>query len=216
MKSLLLASITLLPLISLAQDTGEKKAILRAVETEEALSQHREGAEELADDQDEQSADVQELIDEQTNPNVIELLSDVEILMAEAIDQLEIHDTSGETIAIQTEIIEKIYEAAKAKNQKSGEGKQGNSAMLKMMEQMMGKGEKPGPPKKKQGQGQSSGDGMEADSNAANTDNGGKSDENKQERRFEKIAGESSPGLPPEFQKSLDAYNRSIEKNRAQ
>ncbi len=44
---------------------------------------------------------------------MIELLSDVEILMGKATDSLEDGDTGGDTIAMQTEIIEKIYEAAK-------------------------------------------------------------------------------------------------------
>ena len=37
--------------------------------------------------------------------------------MAQATDRLEDADTDGDTIAMQTEIIEKIYEAAKAKSQ---------------------------------------------------------------------------------------------------
>ncbi len=82
----------------------------------EAAQKHNEGSKKLADDQDSVSADVQELLDEQTNPKVIDLLNQVETLMAETIDQLEDKNTGGETIAIQTEIIEKIYEAAKEKS----------------------------------------------------------------------------------------------------
>jgi hypothetical protein len=37
--------------------------------------------------------------------------------MAETTDRLDEKNTGGETIAIQTEIIEKIYEAAKEKSQ---------------------------------------------------------------------------------------------------
>ena len=48
---------------------------------------------------------------------MIELLTEVETLMAKTTDKLEDGDTSGDTIAMQTEIIEKIYEAAKEKSQ---------------------------------------------------------------------------------------------------
>ncbi|MDB4364316.1 hypothetical protein N9Z09_03295, partial [Akkermansiaceae bacterium] len=82
----------------------------------EASQKHDKGSEKLADDQDSVSADVQELIDEQTNAKVIQLLTQVETLMAETTDRLEEKNTGGETIAIQTEIIEKIYEAAKEKS----------------------------------------------------------------------------------------------------
>lgn len=106
----------LLGLGLLAPLTAEDKKLTQA-EKAKAIAEHQKGADKLSDDQDNLSADVQELIDEQTNSKVIELLSDVEGLMAETIDMLEDRDTGGETIAIQTEIIEKIYEAAKEKSQ---------------------------------------------------------------------------------------------------
>lgn len=84
-------------------------------EKAQALVKHQEGSEKVSIDQDKQAANAQELLAEQTNPKVIELLNQVEILMAQTTDRLEDSDTGGDTIAIQTEIIEKIYEAAKAK-----------------------------------------------------------------------------------------------------
>lgn len=84
-------------------------------EKAQALVKHQVGSEKVSIDQDKQAANAQELLAEQTNPKVIELLNQVEILMAQATDRLEDSDTSGDTIAMQTEIIEKIYEAAKAK-----------------------------------------------------------------------------------------------------
>ncbi|MGJ8695306.1 MAG: hypothetical protein ACSHYF_03250 [Verrucomicrobiaceae bacterium] len=92
----------------------EKKAT--AKEKAEATEKHNKGTAKLSEDQDSVAADVQELVDEQTNPKVIELLTEVETLMAETIDKLDARDTGGETIATQTEIIEKIYEAAKEKS----------------------------------------------------------------------------------------------------
>ncbi len=84
-------------------------------EKAKALVKHQEGSEKVSIDQDKQAANAQELLAEQTNPQVIALLNEVEILMAQATDRLEDADTDGDTIAMQTEIIEKIYEAAKAK-----------------------------------------------------------------------------------------------------
>lgn len=90
-----------------------------AVKPEDVLKKHAKDSIKTADEQDELSADVQDLIQEQTDPKVVELLDDAESLMGEATENLENKKTSGETIAIQTEIIEKIYEAAKQK-QKGG------------------------------------------------------------------------------------------------
>jgi len=85
-------------------------------EKAQALDTHREGSEQAAEDQDKQAANASELIDEQTNAKVIELLNKVESLMGETTDRLEDGNTGGDTIAIQTEIIETIFEAAKEKS----------------------------------------------------------------------------------------------------
>ena len=69
--------------------------------------------------------------------------------MDEATDKLAEADTGGDTIAAQTEIIEKIHAAAKEKQKQQGSGKSGG-AMMDMMERMMGK--KP-EGEKKQGKG---------------------------------------------------------------
>ncbi|MFP6864989.1 MAG: hypothetical protein VCA35_03530, partial [Roseibacillus sp.] len=63
---------------------------------------------------------VQELIDEQTSEKVIQLLEQVEEIMAEVTTSLDQPDTGGGTIAAETEIIEKIYEAAKQRSQQNG------------------------------------------------------------------------------------------------
>jgi len=177
------------------------------------LVKHAEGSERLADEQDELSADVQQLVIEQTVPQVIELLTEVEGIMDEATDYLAELDTGGQTIAAQTEIIEKIHQAAKAKQAQSGAGKPG-SAMMDMMERMMGmkpgegegqgkgKGDKPGD---KPGQGQT------GESDAENSVNGGGDNGNSEERRIPKAAGSAGKSLPSEFQKALDAYNRGLE-----
>lgn len=92
----------------------------KTISLPEAMAKHQKGSEVLAGDQDELSADVQELIEQQTSEEVIQLLEQVEELMAEVTGSLDEADTGGPTIAAETEIIELIFEAAKKKQQSSG------------------------------------------------------------------------------------------------
>lgn len=85
------------------------------IKAKDVLQKHTIGSIETANEQDELSADVQDLIQEQTNPKVLKLLNEAEDLMGEATERLENKKTGGATIAIETEIIEKIYAAAKQK-----------------------------------------------------------------------------------------------------
>jgi hypothetical protein len=185
-------------------------------ETAAALpAKHRDGSAKLADEQDELSADVQQLVIEQTVPQVIELLGQVEEIMDETTDKLADADTGGETIAAQTEIIEKIHAAAKERQSQGGGGKSGG-AMMEMMERMMGKtpegdakgkgngkGDKPG------GQG---GEGSSGLSDTGNDAAGGDAGGQGEERRVPKAGGTAGQEIPGEFKKALDAYNRGVEK----
>lgn len=182
----------------------------------DAQAKHREGSSQVADKQDELSADVQQLAIEQTVPKVIELLNEVEKIMDEATDQLAEADTGGTTLAAQTEIIEKIHEAAKEKQKQQGSGQSG-SAMMDMMERMMGKnpdGEGKGKGKGK-GKGDKPGDkggeGMTGLSDAANEPGGGETRGKSEARRVPKASGGAGRVLPEEFSKALDAYNRGVE-----
>lgn len=178
------------------------------------LATHRDGANKIADQQDELSADVQQLTIEQTVPKVIELLDKVETIMDEATDLLAEADTSGSTLAAQTEIIETIHAAAKEKQKQEGSGKSG-SAMMDMMERMMGKT----PEQAKEGKGKEKGDqpgdaagqGAQGLSDTANEDTLGQSSKKNETRRVPKAAGATGQALPEEFQKALDAYNRGAE-----
>ncbi len=189
--------------------------VMRAEEAEDAatmLKRHAEGSEKLADEQDELSADVQQLVIEQTIPQVIELLTEVEGIMDETTDYLAETDTGGKTIAAQTEIIEKIHQAAKAKQQQGGGGEAGG-AMMDMMERMMGK--KDGEGQGKEGKGDKPGDqggkGQTGDSDAENTAEGGDTGGKLEKRTVPKAAGTAGKSLPREFQDALDAYNRGLE-----
>lgn len=180
----------------------------------EMLERHAEGSEKLADEQDELSADVQQLVIEQTVQQVIDLLTEVEGIMDETTDYLAGTETGGDTIAAQTEIIEKIHQAAKAKQQQGGGGEAGG-AMMDMMERMMGKKEGEGEGKGKEGKGEKPGDqagqGQTGGSDSANDADGGNAGEKSEERTVPKAAGNAGKSLPREFQKALDAYNRGLE-----
>ncbi len=184
----------------------------------EMLAQHREGSAKVADEQDELSADVQQLVIEQASPKVIELLGEVENIMDEATDLLTESDTGGKTIAAQTEIIEKIHAAAKEKQSQGKSGGKPGSAMMDMMERMMGK--KPGEGEGKgKGKGEGKGEGGEEGgkgqtglSDTANEATGGIGSGTSEIRRVPKAAGSANLALPEEFRKAFDAYNRGAEK----
>jgi hypothetical protein len=180
---------------------------------ENLLAKHRDGAAALADAQDEISADVQQLVIEQTVPEVIKLLGEVEEIMDEATDRLAEADTGGETIAAQTEIIEKIHAAAKERQNQGGGGKAGG-AMMDMMERMMGKtpGSDAGGKGKGDKAGEQAGEGGGGSSDSANAAAGGQSGGKSGARRVPKAAGSAGLEIPEEFKKAFDAYNRGAER----
>lgn len=214
MKHLTLALVSSLTAVAVSvaePPTKPQSKNLTEAEKAKAIEEHLVGAEEVSIDQDKQSANTRDLIIEQTDPKVIALLREVESLMGKTTDSLEDGDTGGDTIAMQTEIIEKIYEAAKQRQSSSpSQGSQKSmGAMLEMMGQMMGKepGQKPG--KDKDGPSEQGGEGSTGDSDSANTENNGPNKGKKpEERRIPRAAGSSGQTLPPEFQKALDGYNR--------
>jgi hypothetical protein len=194
------------------EQRGQKKQT-----PEQVIELHSEGAERVAREQDELSADVQELIQSETNDKVIKFLEEAEELMAGATDKLEAKDTSGPTIAIETEIIEKIADAAKQKQQ-SGQGQsQSNGALMQMLQEMMqASGAKEGNDgQASDGEGEDAaskgGDGPEGDSNSANTNQNEESSGSTETRRLPKKSGSAGTTMPREFQKALDAYNKGLD-----
>jgi hypothetical protein len=202
--ALLILSLAFLPAATRAAEEDARK---------EQLAKHREGSEKLADEQDELSADVQQLVIEQTQPQVIELLGQVEDIMDEATDRLADADTGGETIAAQTEIVEKIHAAAKERQGQGGGGKSGG-AMMEMMERMMGK--KPEGEQKGKGKGDQPGDqggkGQTGESDTGNEAAAGQGGGKSEARRVPKASGTAGAEIPEEFRKAFDAYNRGAEK----
>lgn len=207
-------------------------AMLMADDAELAkkISRHQEGSRILSDEQDELAADVQQLTIEQTSPKVIELFEEVEEAMDEASELLYNHDTGGPTIAAETDVIEKIFEAAKAKQQQSsqqqqgegegegegegqgqgqGQGQGAGSAMLDMLERMLGRepGQQPG-----QQPGEQPGQGSGGDSTTPNESIGGNAGGKVEERTVPKGAGTAGRSLPREYLDALKAYNQGAEK----
>jgi hypothetical protein len=183
------------------------------------IARHQEGARKLAEKQDELAAEVQQLVIEQTQPTVILLLKEVSDSMDEATGLLIEHDTGGVTIAAETDVIEKIFAAAKERQKQQGqEGQQGEAggAMMDMMERMLGMspdGDKPGQQPGGKPSQQGDGEGMTGLSDSANGANGGGANGGKEEeRRVPKASGTAGQSLPREFQEALDAYNRDAEK----
>jgi hypothetical protein len=173
-------------------------------------AKHKEESSKVADEQDELSADVQQLVVEQTIPKVIELLTEVEDIMDEATENLAEADTGGETIAAQTEIIEKIHAAAKEKQSKGSSSKPGG-AMMDMMERMMGEKPEGEEPKKGNKGSDTGGGGVTGESDTGNEATGGESNAKSEARRVPKAGGSGNQEIPEEFRKALDAYNRGAE-----
>jgi hypothetical protein len=191
-----------------AQDKPKK-------DTAQILTEHLDGAKKTSGKQDELAADVQQLRIEQTNGKVIELLEEVEVIMDEASENLLDANTGGDTIAAQTEVIEKIFEAAKQKQQQGqGQGQsQGSQGMMEMMKRMMGEGAEGDEKKPGNKPGNKPGDGQQGASDTANTQNNGSDKGDKaEERRVPKASGANAIEFPEEFRQALDAYNRATNK----
>ena len=119
MKFIHLISLTLLSLTSAYAEGLQAYSEKLETKPEDApvneVQRQQESAK-LSKNQDELSADVQELIEAQTNEKVIALFENVEELMASVTDNLQDSNTGSDTIFSENEIIEKIFEAAKVKS----------------------------------------------------------------------------------------------------
>lgn len=198
---------------------------------------HEQRSVKLSEEQDELQADTATLINGQTNEKVTVLLNKCRDAMEDAIDGLEAYDTGGKTLAAQTDVIELIYQAAKAKtacdgdsdgdSDGDGEGsgtKPGSEGMMEMMRQMLGmgngaggkeKGSKPGSGEGKGSEtGSSPGKGADGSSDAGSTPQTGLSNPNaaREERVVPKSMGGSDQEIPSEFQEALNAYNKSLQR----
>lgn len=196
----------------------------------EYSAKHKETAAKLAGQQDELQADTSDLIMGETNEEVVELLKKCRHAMNDAVDLLEIYNTGGQTLAAQSEVIELIYQAAKAKmTNAGGEPKPGGQALMDMLRQLLGmdsdsqameqqegdgEGQGKGENGSQKGKGNNPGHGADGKSNMDSTQEKGVSnpDMATETRSVPKSTGMSADDMPAEFRKALDAYNKTLQK----
>ncbi|MEG0023827.1 MAG: hypothetical protein RR250_03610 [Akkermansia sp.] len=179
---------------------------------------------ELSREQDELQADAFDLIAEQTDEKVITLLEKCRHAMNDAVDLLEKNETGGETLAAQSEVMERIYQTAKQHNSTpDGKMKPGAKGMMDMMRQMLGMNdENIAPPQTQNNEnpltteqkfGQSSGKQVDGVSNLSSEQIKGVSNPNilKEPRVVPHATGTSPSEMPQEFQKALEAYNKTLQ-----
>ena len=170
-------------------------------------------AEELTEKQDYLSGDVQELIELQTQEGVIVKLEEMEASMVEATLKLLDGETGGDTLAIQTEIIEKAYEAAQEKQNSQSSKSETDKALMDMLKKMMGESESDSQPQKgkpKQ-EGKNSGSGRQGNGNpswAENNEGRSSTQSIGSRRTVPSAAPTTGELLPSEFQEMIDEYNR--------
>ena len=178
----------------------------------EYSAKHRETASKLAVQQDELQADTSDLILGETNEEVVDLL--------------EVYNTGGQTLAAQSDVIELIYQAAKAKmTGADGRPKPGGRALMDMLRQLLGmdsdsqsaeqqEGNGKGQEGSQRGSGNNPGRGANGKSNMASSQDKGVSnpDTAAETRSVPKSTGMSADDMPSEFRKALDAYNKTLQK----
>jgi len=210
LRNIYLSSLGALALTGVADAGGidakvkelENQAPLNKEQVQSAKANHNKNSVMLSHKQDELSADVQELIERQTNKKVIQLLEEAEALMAEVTDKLEERDTKPPTIAAETEIIEKILDAAKQKS-KSQENKSSKS-MGQTLQELLDQLPQNQP-------GQQPGEGQQGDTNMSNDDINGEANRMSDERRIPKKAGPAGARIPSEFRHAVEAYRKAQE-----
>lgn len=151
----------------------------------EYSAKHKETASKLAVQQDELQADTSDLILGETNEEVVELLKKCRHAMNDAVDLLEVYNTGGQTLAAQSDVIELIYQAAKAKmTGADGQPKPGGRALMDMLRQLLGmdhdaqsaeqqEGDEKGQEGSQKGSGNNSGRGTNGKSNMASSQDKG-------------------------------------------
>ena len=192
----------------------------------EYSAKHKETASKLAVQQDELQADTSDLILGETNEEVVERLKKCRHAMNDAVDLLEVYNTGGQTLAAQSDVIELIYQAAKAKmTGADGQPKPGGRALMDMLRQLLGmdhdaqsaeqqEGDEKGQEGSQKGSGNNSGRGTNGKSNMASSQDKGVSnpDTAVETRSVPKSTGMSADDMPSEFRKALDAYNKTLQR----
>lgn len=189
----------------------------------------------LAMEQDELQADLSDIISDQTNAEVIELLKLCRTAMNDSIDLLEQHDSGSKTLAAQSDVIERIYQAMKEKYE-SSEDPEAAAGVMSMLQRMLSipeggeGGQSPNKPS------QDVNDGGQGDGSPGNSENKhagsqpgdsqsggvaatqsagkqGQSDPNikTEERTVPKSSGVGPAEMPEEFRNMLELYNKTLQ-----
>ena len=160
----------------------------------------------LYQSQDNLQAHWQELQADYDNPKIEPLLKECQKAMNDVLDYLEQEETGGPTLAAESEVIEKIYEAAEQKAN-SPQASQGMKGLLMMMQSMMGKASGPAAPTP--GKGGSSGENLSQGSKTSPTQEKGDSAPQKQSgRRVGKSTGSAGVEVSEEFRQEMENYAR--------
>ncbi len=223
--SLLISSLLALPALSADAPTDN-------VAPAQYSEKHKDISADLAELQDELQADASDLIMDETKKETVDLLKKCRKAMNDAIDNLELYNTGGETLAAQSDVIELIYQASKSKMQGAdGKPKPGSKGMMDMLRQMLGmdssgedqeggeqqNGDGEGDSKqqgKKKETGKKPGQGADGKSNMAANQERGISDPDtmKENRTVPKSTGIGTQDMPSEFREALEAYNKTLQK----
>ncbi len=124
--------------------------------------------------------------------------------MEDAERLLRLPQTDGETVAAETEVIERLTAGAQQSASSMG-GAAGMSALMKMLMQQMGMGNGAG----QAGGGSNAGGGVDP----GDSGDGGKgSNDKRDDRAAEKLTGKSLENVPPEFRDALRSYFDEVEK----
>lgn len=210
-----MAALLAFPAAVFAED-GPKTVLEPDQKTKTAIRQ-------LTREQDELQADLTDIISDQTDEQVIELLKKCRISMNDSIDLLELNRTGSATLAAQSDVIERIYQAAKKKYGEGDNCKKGSAGVMSMLRRMLGmespSGQKDGGngeeksgnrnPGQKPGEGGQSGEGAFA----SRPGEPGLSDPNMrgETRTVPKSTGVGSADMPEEFRETLESYNQTLQ-----
>lgn len=188
----------------------------------------------LSREQDELQADLSDIISDQTEEKVIELLKKCRISMNDSIDLLEINRTDSETLAAQSDVIERIYQAAKQKYEGGEGGKKGSEGVMSMLRRMLGmespaeqsrtgglelheqdeNGNEGEAAAERSGSGQKPGDGGQSGQGGASSREGEPDPADLRGRETRTVPRSSGVGpadMPEEFRETLESYNQTLQ-----
>ncbi len=178
-------------------------------------------------EQDELQADLNDIISAQTTQEGSTLFNQCLDAMYESIDYLEEKETGPKTLAAQSDVIERIYQAVKVKYEKECNGAAA-AGIMEMLRRMLGMEQPPSASQQpKQGQpgegqpgnqgqpggttpgmGSGHGEGAFADGNHVGTSD---PNANTEERTVPRAAGVGPSDMPEEFRKLLESYNKTLQ-----